>query len=1270
MNNTPRLRSAYPVTPREDERSGSNVDASAGSVNSDQPVVPLSILDAPSQRFYVAAVYIGITAWRLYDYYRLVSDQTDSLWLFMKWASIDGVFLYGLPTLKVPWLEWSSTTMTVLFLLHACLNAVLMFRIPVWIFPLIEAVGYLTGIQIPLEAWLIALTKVPYDRELAVSERRVKPASILRNASLILGKQIIHILPEGSAVLNPNFLPFCIDSSKSSVELPLRINQTTPILIELLRIDLDTNQNETITISKKEIKRLKRQAETEHGKKDPSSPRTLKVTVKHTGLYRLQKLVDESNLEVQRRMSDTLVVRCPSASVKPVSQNKCLGQLSNFFLQVDATPPFRIKYSRTINREDQSNVYLTIHPETLDSPLAKQRTPGTLVKLDSVQRADVSWASNQHIEIPINETLGVSGGWRYSIDEVQDACGNSVNYTRALDSQERIDPRLEQTFIVRDPPKIALAGYNLETPLKVARGFSATLPIQFASTSTHDTGTDQYHITYSYTPESQLSNLGVNALVYTDKFLMSRRVSGPRISEPGLYTLNSVSTDYCSGDILEPSSCILVNPPEPDLTITSEIIPDKCAGHSIGLLLDLDLLGTPPFQVSYNIQRYGGSLESKVVKIDHMRTQLELKPTEAGHYTYEFVDMDDAVYSMRSLHDKNLKFEQDVRPPASARFTETNPNRFACIQEPVSFNIVLYGEEPWTLEYETVHGNKRQRHKIENIDSHLYTLYTENLKEGGKHLLNLASVTDKSGCKVFLQQEARIEVRNHRPEAAFRQIQGKRTVQALEGKEISLPIRLTGDAPWKITYNHYPAEDATPSIHSAQLKYQNDEIRVKLPGVYELRDIHDKTCPGSVDGAADRFSVSWLPRPSLQIAESSSVELIAHKLVKKAVCEGDQDAMELSLVGSPPFNIRYKVHLKPDRGTAAVGRRKDTAGLNTASVRMETSVAGLYEYEFSELDDQLYEYDKRKYKPLSVEQRVNNRPTATFVNPGKTYSFCFRNEEEARDEVIPIKVVGAAPFSLEIGIRRHATAKPEIVNVPHIGTHDYSLHVPHRLLSLGKHGVTIRKVQDANGCQRVTEFDGPVVHVEVVDVPSISTNEATTDYCVGERISYTLSGTPPFNVFYTFDGAERKATVPTTNFRRLAEKPGMFTIKGVSDRASTDACKAHVSITKHIHELPSVRISKGRTAEVDIHEGGEAEILFEFGGTPPFHFTYTRSTNAVKGKKSVVLETKNEVSHEHALSIKASEEGTYEVVAIRDRFCGFTSQRSEVRSKQQLLTFK
>lgn len=41
------------------------------------------------------------------------------------------------------------------------------------------------------------MVKVAYDRELSISERKVKPADILHNASLILGKQIVHILPEG-----------------------------------------------------------------------------------------------------------------------------------------------------------------------------------------------------------------------------------------------------------------------------------------------------------------------------------------------------------------------------------------------------------------------------------------------------------------------------------------------------------------------------------------------------------------------------------------------------------------------------------------------------------------------------------------------------------------------------------------------------------------------------------------------------------------------------------------------------------------------------------------------------------------------------------------------------------------------------------------------------------------------------------------------------------------------------------------------------------------
>src|SRR2546421_11758008 len=136
----------------------------------------------------------------------------------------------------------------------------------------------------------------------------------------------------------------------------------------------------------------------------------------------------------------------------------------------------------------------------------------------------------------------------------------------------------------------------------------------------------------------------------------------------------------------------------------------------------------------------------------------------------------------------------------------------------------------------------------------------------------------------------------------------------------------------------------------------------------------------------------------------------------------------------------------------------------------------------------------------------------------------------------------------------------------------------------------------------MTECDAPQVPVHVSDVPSISQlDNMRADYCVGERIAYTLSGTPPFNVFYEFQGTERKASSSTTTFRRIAERPGNFTITGLTDNAAH--CKARTNITKIIHPMPSVRIGRGRETVVDIHEGGEAEITFEFWGTPPFEFT-------------------------------------------------------------------
>jgi nucleoporin POM152 len=100
------------------------------NANNNVPLVPTNVIDAPSQRLYVVAIYIALNAWRFYESLT-ASDDLDSTWLLLKWATIDGIFLVGLQALRIPWLEWAFPTTLTLFLLHAVGNVFLMFRIPV-----------------------------------------------------------------------------------------------------------------------------------------------------------------------------------------------------------------------------------------------------------------------------------------------------------------------------------------------------------------------------------------------------------------------------------------------------------------------------------------------------------------------------------------------------------------------------------------------------------------------------------------------------------------------------------------------------------------------------------------------------------------------------------------------------------------------------------------------------------------------------------------------------------------------------------------------------------------------------------------------------------------------------------------------------------------------------------------------------------------------------------------------------------------------------------
>jgi len=229
---------------------------------------------------------------------------------------------------------------------------------------------------------------------------------------------------------------------------------------------------------------------------------------------------------------------------------------------------------------------------------------------------------------------------------------------------------------------------------------------------------------------------------------------------------------------------------------------------------------------------------------------------------------------------------------------------------------------------------------------------------------------------------------------------------------------------------------------------------------------------------------------------------------------------------------------------------------------------------------------------------VYPRPTARFQTPGKTYKYCL--EAGAGDDVIPMILEGFTPWRLDLSIKHYATGKTESFTIENINTHDYKLRVPAEALTLGGHAISINTVMDGKGCMKRLTDDTTHVIVAVADLPLITALDNKAYYCVGDRISFSLAGVPPFTVEYNFEGKQERASTPAT-FQRIAERPGTFTITSLKDSASD--CKVTVDETRLIYDIPSVRVSEGAQIVEGIHEGDQAEIHFTFVGEPPFTFT-------------------------------------------------------------------
>jgi len=695
-----------------------------------------------------------------------------------------------------------------------------------------------------------------------------------------------------------------LGGSIHQIDLPIQINQTEPTRIELYRIDFDTvdGEPEIITIQSSQAKKLMNQARKIQRPQDSSEPLLLHYPVKKPGRYVLKKIVDKTSMEVSPRSSEAVVVQCPSARLLTTAGDKCRGELSDISFEVTGTPPLKLKYRKMVNANPTEASFQSIQPDDFVSPFARQQQDlGTVTKSDNM---DASWARARTIKVPVNETLFNSGSWWYTIDQVEDAVGNTVLYKADLEDYAQPKgkvPDTQQIFTVHERPRISLEECDSQHPLKVAKGNKVKLPVSFESDARATEIDTAHFVEYLYTPQDDIISSGEHNP--GTQQALRHEFKSPRdtlqISDSGLYSLKSVSTKFCAGEVREPASCLLENPPEPKLEVSATNLTDKCAGNPVGLDVTLDLVGTPPFTVQYRAERKGYASQRPLKQIFNThRHQFPLQPVDAGDYTYTFFDISDNYYKSQKM---DIVIEQTVKPSASAHFVHneagfTRSSSTLCLSDKAVFKVRLGGEGPWNLGYELVHGGQRKKNAIAEITSEYVTIDTETLESGGDYTMVLTSI-EASGCKEQMKEEISFKVRHQRPKVSFGLLEGKRSVIALEDRQLALPLRLTGERPWKVEYRNAD-EPSHPSVFK-DVYNENFSLDVQNKGTYELMTVRDKTCPGVIDETADKFEVNWIQRPTMELSEESRVTRDEKRnlWIKNEVCEGDESAVELSFTG-------------------------------------------------------------------------------------------------------------------------------------------------------------------------------------------------------------------------------------------------------------------------------------------------------------------------------------------------------------------------------------
>ena len=1216
------------------------------------PLVSTEALDISRQRALVISVFFLIQAYKIYDNMALQSGLPISgfaigsnMFNFLfKYLIVDAAFFFTLPVLNIPkltfptWVVISQVLLVTSFNIALCNNKTTV----------------LLGML--LSAW-----KKFNAKEFTITGNTIKNRQAPDYSSHFKGALTVKILPENTAFLNPFQSSYCfpldgVQGVDTSMNVPIRVNSSSALeLIQIEYTDLYTKERELLNFTSKSFSIMDdyHRKDSIDGTEKSSEVKYLTIPLKRIGIYQLKTVIDANNLNLKIQPSQLIVPHCPTITVVGFGdRNRCVGDSDVMKMELHGVPPLKLSYTKEVDGVQYTYFDSNLHPENFDSPLMN----GQKAFFSDSHLNNPKWARSHPIVITLDNTIQKSGTYKYKINKLIDGFGNEMDYSTLTDSQ------LQEYDLTYDFFVHGIASAYLSEKFNPNKLMKKSIFLNIKSDRLKKT---------EYTADLEFINeRGVSKKFTVKTSSESKEIE---VSEPGLYKILKVKSEFCPGVVSGKSNVLVTKPVAPELNVVSKPILDECVGQ-VGLNFDLSFTGVPPFTVPVKIYRIENNNrvihDTKYIKSESSRKHFSYGPKHEGTYEIVFESISNNIFSeaIPLQPGKDYTFQTSMRVKPGARISK-NKNIELCLGHKNNVAVELRGEPPFELSYDIVEtsSNKRSSYSKKDLNTNIHDIELPPFKLGGEYILSLVSVKDAKGCVVSLSEaDAKINVRRDIPTVAFASTDREQNIFIKEGGTAKVPIKLGGIAPFKINYEQIDHEGNTIKTFKEMFSSNSDfALSIQEAGLYKLTGVKDKTCEGKVEDKLASVAVKYLDKPSFVVqANKRTQKMDALTFKNDDVCELEEASVDLSLIGSPPFILKY------DLITPAGKKSQEEIQVATkyVSLKFPSSEAGVYTMIIKSLSDSNYDETSlqniaHKSVTVAVRQSVNPAPMIELLDSGKIIRTCFTNLEQA-DLMEPFKLKinrGKAPFVVTVNVYHESTSRVDQFVINDVNGEYLSASEIYKDLKMGNHEIRIVKVVDANGCVNENMLSSvTTLQLSVVEAPKIHLLDSTSDYCVGDYVSYQLNGVPPYQIGYEFNGIQLKFTEKSSQFVRYASEPGVISIRTLQDAASKcvvdfqkpGLATEHEKLSLIIHPIPSVTVSQGKYTVADIHEGDQVEVIFSFEGTPPFSLTYIRAEDpTVNGKQQVIETHKITDIYEYEYRVVTSLQGTYEAIEVADAHC-------------------